>query len=103
MNKRRSQNRITINIAIIGGLLVALVLIMTTVWTGVSAQRGTNRAVHSVSNFYLRELAGRRGQVVASNLQNNIQNMNHYLQIVKKKDSLLKTLKQFRGMKEMLF
>ena len=86
MNKRRPRNRITINIAIIGGLLVALVLIMTTVWTGVSAQRGTNRAVQSVSNFYLRELAGRRGQVVASNLQNNIQNMRDALDLLDEND-----------------
>lgn len=86
MNKQRSQDRITLNIAIIGGLLVALVLFMTTVWTGVSAQRGTNMAVRSVSNFYLRELAGRRGQVVASNLQNNIQNMRDALDLLDKND-----------------
>ena len=51
MSKQRSQYRITINIAIVGGLLVALVLILTTVWTGLNAQRGTDRAVRSVSNF----------------------------------------------------
>ena len=86
MNKQRSQNRITLNIAIIGGLLVALVLILTTVWTGISAQRDTNRAVRSVSNFYLRELAGRRGQVVASNLQNNIKNMRDALDLLDEND-----------------
>lgn len=69
---KNAQNKRVRNIAIIGSILVSLTLLLTTVWTGLSAQRGTANAVRTVSNFYLRELAGRRGQVVASNLKNNI-------------------------------
>ncbi|MBR1559738.1 MAG: response regulator [Clostridia bacterium] len=104
MNVQRKQDRITINTAIIGGLLIALVLILTTVWTGVSAQRATGRAVRSVSNFYLRELAGRRGQVVASNLQNNIQNMRDALDLLDENDlSDLEHLQAFQAKMKKLY
>ena len=63
-------------IGLIGGVLVALLLILGNVWQGNSARKSTEEAVHSVSNFYLQELAGRREQVVASNLSSSIKNMN---------------------------
>ena len=62
-------------IGLIGGVLVALLLILGNVWQGNSARKSTEEAVHSVSNFYLQELAGRREQVVASNLNASIKNM----------------------------
>ncbi len=56
-------------IAIVGGIIVALILILGTVWMGKSAKEGTETAVHSVSMLYLDELAGRRTQVVENNLR----------------------------------
>ena len=63
----------TMRVAVIGGLFVALILIFGTLWVGQSARVDTERAVRSVSLLYLDELAGRREQVVASNLSDNIE------------------------------
>jgi len=56
-------------ITVIGGIVLALILIVGTIWTGNSARRDTESAVRSVSLLYLDELAGRREQVVAANMQ----------------------------------
>ena len=47
----------TLLFAAIGGTIIALVLIFGTIWMGHSARRSTEEAVHSVSDFYLQELA----------------------------------------------
>lgn len=60
---------------IVGSLLVALVMLLGTVWTGRAANDSMQEAVRSVSLMYLDELAGRREQVIASNLQDNINNI----------------------------
>jgi len=73
MKKRRG----IIQVAILGALLVAVILIAGTFWMGRKAKQDTEDAVRSVSLLYLDELAGRREQVVASNLQNYI----HYMEI----------------------
>ena len=86
MNRQNIQDRKNINIAVIGGILVAFVLVLTTIWTGISARRSAEKAVNTVSNFYLRELAGRREQVVVSNLNNNIQNMREALDLLDEDD-----------------
>ena len=56
----------------IGGILLILILVFGTIFTGRSARNDNESAVRSVSLLYLDELAGRREQVVASNLQNKI-------------------------------
>lgn len=73
-NQKASRGR-NYQIAIVGGILVVAMLILSNLWMGNSARRSTEEAVHTVSNFYLEELAGRREQVVASNLGNSISNM----------------------------
>ena len=62
--------------ALIGGVIIACILIFGTMWMGQIAQKDTEDAVRSVSLLYLDELAGRREQVIASNLKNNIDNLN---------------------------
>ena len=59
----------------IGSVLIASILILGTIWSGRSARTSTQEAVHSVSLFYLDELAGRREQVVAYNLRSTINNI----------------------------
>lgn len=61
--------------SILGAALVALILIFGTWWTGQSAGRDTEKAVHSVSLLYLDELAGRREQVVSQVLSRNVSNI----------------------------
>lgn len=60
---------------IIGGLLVIAIFVIGTISTGRAAHRDTEEAVSSVSYFYLDELAGRREQVVAFNLQKEIEDL----------------------------
>ena len=60
---------------LLAGLVIAVSLIVGTLWTGQAARNSTLEAVHSVSLLYLDELAGRREQVVASNLENSINNI----------------------------
>ena len=55
-----------------GSLVLILILVIGTVWMGNSARRDTDRAVRTVSTLYLNELAGRREQVVESNLEERI-------------------------------
>ena len=73
MNKA-NKNGIVV-VAFIGGLIVVLILVLGTFWSGRSASEDTQEAVRSVSLLYLDELAGRREQVVASNLNTNIKNL----------------------------
>ena len=68
------ENRL-IQYAVAGIVLVAVILIIGTIWVGRSASKSTDEAVHSVSLFYLNELAGRREQVVESNLNTSINNI----------------------------
>ncbi|MBQ9156929.1 MAG: response regulator [Eubacterium sp.] len=73
MKNEKRQSAIWIIIA--GGIAVALILIWGTIWMGRGAKQDTETAVRSVSLLYLDELAGRREQVVASNLQKNISDL----------------------------
>lgn len=70
------SSKTNIRVGIIGGILVALIMIMGTLWMGRSASDGTKQAVQSVSLFYLDELAGRREEVVEKNLNDNIEVIN---------------------------
>lgn len=80
------RQRNTTLIAAIGGIAVAAVLIISTLLMGRSAQEGTKEAVRSVSLFYLDELAGRREQVVAANLQRRIDDINTAIEMMDEND-----------------
>ena len=82
---RAKQNK-TVIIAVIGGIVVALLLVLGTFWMGQSARHDTEQAVRSVSLLYLDELAGRREQVVAENLRDRITDMQTVLGILTEDD-----------------
>lgn len=65
-------NHNTTLIALVGGIAVFAIFVLGTVWTGRNATTNTTDAVRSVSLLYLDELAGRREQVVASNLARSV-------------------------------
>lgn len=69
----RQKNNYTAKIAILGSLILAIILIIGTMWMGARAHRDTEDAVREVSLLYLDELAGRREQVVEDNLQDKIE------------------------------
>ncbi len=59
----KNQKKQAIAFAVWGGMIIAAILIITTIWVSKSARVGTRQAVNRVSEFYLAELAGRRAQV----------------------------------------
>ncbi len=62
-------------VAVIGGIVIMVLLVLGTFWTGKNAGEDTQSAVRTVSLIYLDELAGRREQVVASTLAGYINNL----------------------------
>ena len=103
-SKKERTGFSTVQIAVIGGVFVVSILVLTTLLLGRSAQRSTEQAVHSVSNFYLQELAGRREQVVASNLNNNIKNMRDALDLLDENDlSDMEHLQAFQAKMKKLY
>ena len=69
---KNERKNLTIRIAVIGGIVVAAILVIGTIWMDQSARRDTDDAARSVSLLYLDELAGRRGQVVEETLNDDI-------------------------------
>ena len=69
MDNRKITTTLT---AIVGGVVLIVILVFGSIWTGRSARTDTESAVHSVSLLYLDELAGRREQVVAGNMQEKV-------------------------------
>ena len=61
-NINEKQRRQAVAFAVWGGVIIAAILLITTVWVSNSARKGTDQAVNRVSEFYLEELAGRRAQ-----------------------------------------
>ena len=90
-------------VAVIGAMVVAVVLVLGTLWMGQNAREDTEQAVKSVSLLYLDELAGRREQVIASNLSANIENMKVAVGLIDEEDLVdLEHLQAFQSrMKEL--
>ena len=63
-----------------------LIMVFGTIWTGRTAKTDTESAVRSVSLLYLDELAGRREQVVAGNMQEKINVINTALEMMNEDD-----------------
>ena len=64
----------TLLLVICSAVMMAALLYISNTWTVQSAHDSTEEAVHSVSDFYLQELAGRREQVIASTLNSYVAN-----------------------------
>ena len=80
------DNKNTVRIAVIGGIIVAFILVFGTIWMGRSARRDTQEAVRSVSLLYLDELAGRREQVVEDTLKNDIEKIDTAVNLLTEDD-----------------
>ncbi|MBQ9063972.1 MAG: response regulator [Blautia sp.] len=79
------KNRIT-PIAVTGSIILVFILVAGSIWTGRSARTATESAVRSVSLLYLDELAGRREQVVADNMQEKINIIETALELMTEDD-----------------
>lgn len=101
---KKKQKKSTITFAVWGGIVVAVVLLLTTVWALHSARKTTNQAVAQVSDFYLEELAGRRAEVLSMELKNKFIFMENALSILD--DTYLEsqeTLRSFLGKVKKLY
>ena len=78
---RKQKNR-AVTFYVCGGVVIAAILLITSVWMSDSARISTDRAVNRVSEFYLEELAGRRARVVSEELKNHFVQIEHILDIV---------------------
>ena len=97
------KNRTT-QIAVIGAIALILILVVGTIWTGHRARTDTESAVRSVSLLYLDELAGRREQVVASNMQEKIDVIETALELMTDDDlSDLEHLQAYQAKMKRLF
>ncbi|MCR4889776.1 MAG: response regulator [Ruminococcus sp.] len=83
---KTKSNRKGIPVAMTGSLLITLILVFGTIWTGHKAKQDTEKAVNSVSLFYLDELAGRREQVVSSTLKKNISDLKTAVELMTSSD-----------------
>ena len=83
--KGRKRSNITGNAAA-GAVLVLIILVAGTIWMGQIARKDTQDAVRTVSNLYLDELAGRREQVLESNLQNKIRDLRVAVSLMDRED-----------------
>ena len=81
-----NRNHRTTLIATVGGIALVIILVFGTIWVGNSARRDTESAVRSVSLLYLDELAGRREQVVAANMQEKTNIIETALELMTEED-----------------
>ena len=101
---KSSQAGFIAKIAAAGAVVVAIILVAGTWLMGQSAQQATDDAVRSVSMFYLDELTGRREQVVETNLQTNVRNMQAAIGLLEDEDlSDVEHLQAFQSKMKQLY
>ena len=94
----------TISVAIVGGAVIAVLLILSTLWINRSEQSGTAEAVHSVSEMYLRELTDRREQVITARINVRVNNIRSALKVLTPADlQSVETLSAFLGKMKTLY
>ena len=101
---KKGRKNLTIPIIIIGGVIIAAILVVGTLWTGQKARKDTEDAVRNVSLLYLDELAGRREQVVEDNLNDNIAIINLAVSLMTEEDlSDVEHLQEYQSQMKSLF
>jgi len=80
--KQIARNKKKVRYAVIFGIIAAVALVLATLWIGRKATQSTEEAVHTVSRFYLQELAARRQRVVASNLNKSIKHIEDAVELM---------------------
>ena len=98
------SSRKTTLVTAIGIIIIVVILVFGTIWMGHSAREDTEQAVRSVSLLYLDELAGRREQVVANNLQDKIDVIGTALELMTEDDlSSMEKLQAYQANMKRLF
>lgn len=97
------RTSLTTRITLIGSIAVLVILVVGTMLMGQDVRHDTEDAVSSVSLLYLDELAGRREQVVANNLSDNIRDMNIAIEMMDDDLSDLDHLRSYQSDIKRLF
>ena len=91
-------------IAITSAALVLIIMVAGIFWVARSAARDTEEAVHKVSLLYLDELAGRREEVVASNLKEKIDTIDIAVDLLNENDlSSVESLQEYQKRMKTLY
>ena len=94
----------TVKMLVAGSFVVAIIIIVGTIWMGRSARQASYDSVHQISSFYLDELAGRREQVVRSNLDNRVDDLKMALSLMTEEDlSSMSNLRAFQAKMKKLY
>ncbi len=83
---KQNEGRSTLRLIVTVSLIIAALVAAGTLWMGQNARRANEEAVRSVSIFFMDELAGRREQVVSTNLKNYTANMKAAISLITKED-----------------
>ena len=83
---KKQQRNNTTAFAMAAAILIAVFLLLGTLWMGSSAKRDNENAVRAVSLLYLDELAGRREQVIENNLRTRIRDLRTAVELMEEKD-----------------
>lgn len=73
-------------IILIGGIVVLLLIVASTIWNMESAKSQTHTVAENLSNFYMEELINRRVSIISDTLKLNYQYMNNALNSITKED-----------------
>ncbi len=84
--QKEGKNNFVMYAAVMGIVIIVIVLVIGTFWTGRRAGEDTEEAVRNVSLFYLDELAGRREQVLNSRMKDYFNDMGIALGMMEKED-----------------
>ena len=87
----KSLKKKTVWIITVCSVIVAILLVLGTLWVGQSTKSDTDTAVRTVSLLYLDELAGRREQVVENNLKGNVNTIRVAMDLLTEEDLSDKT------------
>lgn len=103
-NDSSTKKSYAAHIAVVGSVIIALIIVIGTIWVVRSAQRDNEKAVRAVSVLYLNELAGRRELVVENNLQYKIRDLRVAVSLMTEEDlSDLEHLQSYQARMKKLY
>lgn len=74
-NSTDKKDKRTVSVAIVGGAIIAVLLILSTFWINQSNLRNISEAVHSAGELYLYEMTNRREQVLNTRINLKVGNL----------------------------
>ena len=102
--KKRLSNKSIKNIGIIGVAVIVVIMVVGTLLVGFSARSDAERSAKEVSLLYLDELASRREEVVDSNIQGRISDINTAIGLLDDEDlANIENLKKYQAEMKALY